>query len=185
MSGVFMQRTYFVFYCAHAKNVGNRGHSPSPPPPAPSVLYTERLLVRLCSEGSIPLALRAQIPVPPFPPDTTLLSPFTRPHPASDGGYTLLGLPAAAERGTFEGVKWSDALTCKSQVLALASRGVHTRVGGTYHDVDEADDVAGLERRSPHMVAEVRTRDRTGETFYLSSTRGRWLAGFTVRSACK
>lgn len=75
---------------------------------------------------------------------------------ASDGGYTLLGLPAAAERGTFEGVKWSDALTCKSQVLALASMGVHTRIGGTYHDVDEADDVAGLERRSPHMATEVR-----------------------------
>eukprot|EP00903_Cladosiphon_okamuranus_P008480 g8147.t1 len=74
--------------------------------------------------------------------------------PASDGGYTLLGLPAAAKRGAFEGVKWSDALTCKSQVLALASRGVHTRIGGTYHDVDEADDVAGLDRRSPHMVAE-------------------------------
>ncbi|CAN0343016.1 unnamed protein product [Pylaiella littoralis] len=74
--------------------------------------------------------------------------------PASDGGYTLLGLPAAAGRGAFEGVKWSDALTCKSQTRALASRGVSTRVGGTYHDVDEADDVAGLERRSPQGLSE-------------------------------
>lgn len=75
---------------------------------------------------------------------------------ASDGGYTLLGLPAAAGRGAFEGVKWSDALTCKSQTCALASRGVSMRVGGTYHDVDEADDVAGLEKRSPRGLAEVR-----------------------------
>lgn len=30
-----------------------------------------------------------------------------------------------------------------------------TRIGGTYHDVDEADDVAGLERRSPRGLAEV------------------------------
>lgn len=75
---------------------------------------------------------------------------------ASDGGYTLLGLPPAAGRGTFEGVKWSDALTCKSQTCALASSGVSTRVGGTYHDVDEADDVAGLEKRSPRGLAEVR-----------------------------
>ncbi|CAM9395188.1 unnamed protein product, partial [Ectocarpus sp. 8 AP-2014] len=69
--------------------------------------------------------------------------------PASDGGYTLLGLPPKAGRGTFEGVKWSDSLTCKSQTRALTLRGVSIRTGGTYHDVDEADDVAGLEKRSP------------------------------------
>lgn len=102
-------------------------------------------------------------PPPPPPPNTASFSPPRVPTPASDGGYTLLGLPPAAERGTFEGVKWSDALTCKSQVLALSSRGVHTSIGGTYHDVDEADDVAGLERRSSHMVTEVRERERQRE----------------------
>eukprot|EP00904_Undaria_pinnatifida_P010142 jgi/Undpi1/6258/HiC_scaffold_20.g08742.m1 len=80
--------------------------------------------------------------------------------PASDGGYTLLGLPPTAGQGTFEGVKWSDALTCKSQTCALASRGVLTRIGGTYHDVDEADDVAGLERRSPRGLAEQQHRSQ-------------------------
>lgn len=82
---------------------------------------------------------------------------------ASDGGYTLLGLPASAGRGTFEGVKWSDALTCMSQTGALEARGVMTRIGGTYHDVDEADDVAGLERRCSKGLAEVgkNVRDRT------------------------
>ncbi|CAM9288773.1 unnamed protein product [Ascophyllum nodosum] len=74
--------------------------------------------------------------------------------PASDGGYTLLGLPASAGRGTFDGVKWSDAQTFKTQKGALEARGIGTRVGGTYHDVDEADDVAGLERRCTQGVTE-------------------------------
>lgn len=75
---------------------------------------------------------------------------------ASDGGYTLLGLPPTAGSGAFEGVRWSDSHTCMSQKLVLESRGVRTRVGGTYHDVDEAEDVAGLERRAACGLAEVR-----------------------------
>lgn len=50
-----------------------------------------------------------------------------------------------------------------SQTGALEARGVMTRIGGTYHDVDEADDVAGLERRCSKGLAEVgkNVRDRT------------------------
>lgn len=105
---------------------------------------------------SMPQQDRANKTYRPPPPRSHLIDT------ASDGGYTLLGLPATAGRGTFEGVKWSDALTCKSQTCALASRGVLTRIGGTYHDVDEADDVAGLERRSPRGLAEVRAIMRRG-----------------------
>ena len=74
---------------------------------------------------------------------------------ASDGGYTLLGLPASAGRATFEGVKWSDAQTFKGQKRALEVRSVLTSIGGTHHDVDEADDVEELERRCTQGTTEV------------------------------
>lgn len=75
---------------------------------------------------------------------------------ASDGGYTLLGLPSTAREGSFQGVLWSDPRTCASQAMVLSSKQVPTRYGGTYHDVDEADDVAALVRRAPAGLADVR-----------------------------
>lgn len=74
--------------------------------------------------------------------------------PASDGGYTLLGLPPSAREGSFEGVLWSDPRTCASQKMVLASNHVMTRNGGTYDDVDEPDDVVGLVRRARQGLAE-------------------------------
>ncbi|CAM9215314.1 unnamed protein product, partial [Sphacelaria rigidula] len=50
--------------------------------------------------------------------------------PASDGGYTLLGLPSTAREGSFEGVLWSDPRTCASQAMVLSSKQVPTRYGG-------------------------------------------------------
>lgn len=50
---------------------------------------------------------------------------------------------------------WSDPRTCASQTMVLASKQVPMRCGGTYHDVDEADDVIGLVRRAPQGLAEV------------------------------
>ncbi|CAN0139534.1 unnamed protein product [Discosporangium mesarthrocarpum] len=70
--------------------------------------------------------------------------------PAEDGGYCLLGLPPAASPAevVFGGVKWSDPLTCVSQMGTLAAAGVLTLVGGTYSDVDEPGDLAGVHERS-------------------------------------
>lgn len=90
---------------------------------------------------------------------------------ASDGGYTLLGLPSTAREGSFEGVLWSDPRTCASQAMVLASKQVPTRYGGTYHDVDEADDVAALVRRAPAGLADVREYSTAKHEFVCTSER--------------
>ncbi len=68
--------------------------------------------------------------------------------PASDGGYTLLALPASADAGrAFSGVRWSAPDTCLSQLAALSRAGLLCHVGDTYADVDELDDLLALRTR--------------------------------------
>ena len=37
--------------------------------------------------------------------------------PASDGGYTLLVVPAKCSTSAFQGIEWSSSMTCSSQVI--------------------------------------------------------------------
>eukprot|EP00937_MAST-01D_sp_MAST-1D-sp2_P002267 g2267.t1 len=66
---------------------------------------------------------------------------------ATDGGYTLLALPASCPADVFAGVQWSCACTRESQEARLAACGLRVRRGDTYDDIDEFEDVAVLARR--------------------------------------
>ena len=68
--------------------------------------------------------------------------------PATDGGFTLLALPAHADPAQcFSGVKWSAPDTCLSQLAALSRAGLLCVVGETHADVDELDDLKALKKR--------------------------------------
>ena len=68
--------------------------------------------------------------------------------PASDGGYTLLALPEAADEARcFDGVHWSASDTCLSQLAALTRAGLLCVVGETHADVDELGDLRALATR--------------------------------------
>lgn len=70
--------------------------------------------------------------------------------PASDGGYTLLALPTNLPMGAFDEVLWSHSNTCISQILALRRLGLVVRVGPTYYDIDNPEDLARLLRDPTH-----------------------------------
>ena len=79
--------------------------------------------------------------------------------PASDGGYTLLALPAAADpiAPCFDRVHWSASDTCLSQLAALSRAGLTCVVGETHADVDELDDLKALAGR---LLLEERVEER-------------------------
>ena len=67
--------------------------------------------------------------------------------PATDGGYTLLALPPATSSKIFRGFKWSSADTGIRQMSTIASRGVPVIVGPAFSDIDEVEDLQGLDQR--------------------------------------
>jgi hypothetical protein len=68
--------------------------------------------------------------------------------PAQDGGYVLLGVPhCPAAVAVFDGVEWSCARTCVSQIRRLMQEGFPLEVGATYADVDEEEDFKALRIR--------------------------------------
>ena len=68
--------------------------------------------------------------------------------PASDGGYTLLALPAEAdEAASFNGVHWSADDTCLSQLAALTRAGLRCAIFDSHADVDEMADLRMLAAR--------------------------------------
>jgi len=66
--------------------------------------------------------------------------------PAADGGYTLLSVPPTIPP-CFDGVLWSHALTCVSQIKAIQQVNGRVEIGRLVHDVDTSQDVIDLQRR--------------------------------------
>ena len=64
--------------------------------------------------------------------------------PATDGGYVMLSVPRVIPVGVFDGVEWSSHNTCISQIQALRRIGMTVRVGHTFHDIDESEDLGKL-----------------------------------------
>eukprot|EP00940_MAST-03C_sp_MAST-3C-sp2_P001341 g1341.t1 len=62
--------------------------------------------------------------------------------PANDGGYALLSVPPRAPaKQIFKNVSWSTTTTCASQIKQLKSCDISVRIGETFIDVDEFDDL--------------------------------------------
>ncbi|MCW8133965.1 MAG: TIGR04282 family arsenosugar biosynthesis glycosyltransferase [Planctomycetota bacterium] len=68
-------------------------------------------------------------------------------HPARDGGYVLLALPAHTPPKVFDAIPWSTAETCAKQVEALRAAGLRVETGEAFADVDEPADVDALRER--------------------------------------
>jgi hypothetical protein len=68
--------------------------------------------------------------------------------PAHDGGYGMICLPECVPPTVFEGVIWSNPLTCISQLQALGKCGVRDiRVGQLMYDIDESKDLLAFAQR--------------------------------------
>jgi hypothetical protein len=68
--------------------------------------------------------------------------------PAHDGGYGMICLPECIPPTVFEGVIWSNPLTCISQLQALGKCGVRNiRVGQLMYDIDESKDLLAFAQR--------------------------------------
>lgn len=71
--------------------------------------------------------------------------------PARDGGYTLLGLPAAlpesARTAAFENIAWSTDAVADQTRAALTSHGIAFDELPTLDDVDRPEDLSAWERR--------------------------------------
>lgn len=68
--------------------------------------------------------------------------------PAQDGGYGMICIPPCITPSAFQGVRWSDKLTCMSQLKVLGDCGARNiRVGQLMYDIDETEDVFALASR--------------------------------------
>jgi glycosyltransferase A (GT-A) superfamily protein (DUF2064 family) len=79
--------------------------------------------------------------------------------PATDGGYVMLALPSCASRcNVFDPnvLMWSSTNTFATQVKAITDGGIEIRVGLSYCDVDEREDVCELQhliQTDPELAA--------------------------------
>jgi len=84
--------------------------------------------------------------------------------PSHDGGYGMISVPPHAPPTIFTtGVRWSDPLTCVSQIKALTDHNVDVTLGSLMYDIDVPSDLEGLATRLCQLNPEFTTRDNPND----------------------
>ena len=79
--------------------------------------------------------------------------------PAEDGGYVMLSMPSSASSRVFQGVVWSSPSTLESQIESIEQSGMSCRLGNTYTDVDEEEDLDKVQKHLQQIGQSSRTLD--------------------------